>query len=125
MQNQWSFKAVHPVLPVKDVSMSLKFYEKLGFKKVFADSVQNPKYAGIQNDTVELHLQWHDVSNWETEIDRPMLRFLVTDIEAVFENYKTKNVFHKHAALRTTAWGTKEFAFYDPNLNGLTFYENL
>ena len=29
------------------------------------------------------------------------------------------------AAMRDTPWGTREFAFYDPDRNGLTFYRDL
>lgn len=54
-----------------------------------------------------------------------MLRFVVPQVEALFEEYKTKDVFRSRTALRDTAWGTREFAFYDPDGNGLTFYRAL
>ncbi|WP_420572458.1 VOC family protein [Kordia sp.] len=126
MEVKEQFLNVHPVLAVKSVIKSLDFYvNKLGFTVAFADDATNPKYAGIRRGNVELHLQWHDASEWEHNIDRPMLRFLILNTEVLFEEYKTKEVFHTQTQLRETPWKTKEFAFYDLDMNGLTFYENV
>ncbi len=117
---------IHPVLPVKDVVEALDFYvNRLGFKIAFADDSKNPKYAGILKDAVEIHLQWHDAAEWELAIDRPMLRIVTENIEQLYAEYSEKDVFHAHTLLRETAWGTKEFAFYDPFKNGLTFYRDI
>lgn len=51
-----------------------------------------------------------------------MLRFVVEDVDALFEEWKDKGVFHENTSLRRTPWGTREFAFYDLDGNGLTFY---
>lgn len=117
---------IHPVLPVKDVVEALDFYvNRLGFKIAFADDSKNPKYAGILKDAIEIHLQWHDPAEWELAIDRPMLRIVTENIEQLYVEYSEKDVFHAHTLLRETAWGTKEFAFYDPFKNGLTFYRDI
>jgi len=117
---------IHPVLPVKDVLEGLNFYvNKLGFGIAFADDSKKPMYAGIRRDGIEIHLQWHDASEWEFNIDRPMLRIVTQNIEHLFEEYKTQDVFHENTSLKKTAWGTKEFAFYDLYKNGLTFYKDL
>lgn len=117
---------IHPVLPVKDVVEALDFYvNRLGFKIAFADDSKNPQYAGILRDAIEIHLQWHDSATWDDGLDRPMLRIVTQNIEALYEEYSQKNVFHAHTLLRETAWGTKEFAFYDPFKNGLTFYRDV
>ena len=50
------------------------------------------------------------------------LRFVIQDIEALYDEYKTKDVFHEQTSLKETVWGTREFAFFDPDMNGLTFY---
>ena len=116
---------IHPVLPVKDVVEALDFYvNRLGFKIAFADDSKNPKYAGILKDAIEIHLQWHDASHWE-KTTHPMLRIVTENIEQLYEEYAEKDVFNGHTLLRETAWGTKEFAFYDPFNNGLTFYRDL
>ena len=51
-----------------------------------------------------------------------MLRFLVADVDTLFKELQPKGVFHERTALRATPWHTREFAFYDPDRNGLTFY---
>jgi len=117
---------IHPVLPVKNVVEALKFYvNKLGFKIAFADDSKEPYYAGVIRDGVEIHLQWHDSKEWEKGTDRPMLRIVTQNIEALYKEYSEQDVFHKNTALKETTWGTREFAFYDLYKNGLTFYRDL
>ncbi len=53
------------------------------------------------------------------------LSFVIEDIESLFEEYSTQNVFYELTQLRTTAWGTQEFTFYDLDKNALTFYRDL
>ena len=119
-----NFRAVHPILPSQDVRRSIEYYtERLGFRLAFQDNADAPGYAGVIRDSVELHLQWHDPAEWDLAC--PSLRFLVADVDALFEEFKDRGVFHEQTALRDTAWGTREFAFFDPYKNGLTFYRDL
>lgn len=112
---------VQPVLAVQDVRAAAAWYTgRLGFTLDFL-APEHPAYAVLTRDAVELHLQWHDPSEWG-DGDRPMLRFLVEDLEALHAEYASKGVFHDRTALRDTPWGTREFAFFDPDQNGLTFY---
>ena len=116
---------IHPVLPVKNVLEALNFYvNKLGFTIAFANDSKQPTYAGIRRDDIEIHLQWHNSKEWEVEIDRPMLRIVTQNVEILFQEYNFKNVFNKDTKVRNTDWGTKEFAFYDVDKNGLVFYQN-
>ena len=118
------FKQVHPVLPCRDVVLAINFYvDKLRFEEHFRDA-SDPKYAGVRRDGVEIHLQWHDPEEW-TRVERPMLRFLVADVDALYEEFKGRDVFHHNTAVRDTPWGTREFAFFDLDQNGLTFYRDL
>lgn len=118
-------RAVHPVLPSKDVQAAIDFYvQRLGFKLLGQDSKSSPRYAVIGRDGVELHIQWHDPNEWSA-VERPMLRFFVPAVDALFDEYEDKGVFHARTALRDTEWGTREFAFYDLDRNGLTFYRDL
>lgn len=120
-----TFRCVQPVLPSQDVRAAIEFYEtRLGFALRFRDSPDDPHYAGLRRDEVEIHVQWHDPAEWAA-VERPMLRFVVDDVEALFEEFSDKGVFHEATAIRQTPWGTKEFAFYDPDRNGLTFYRDL
>ncbi|MDP3739083.1 MAG: VOC family protein [Hyphomonadaceae bacterium] len=120
------FKAVHPVLGARDVTEAVAWYvERLGFRELFNDGGVLVRYAGIARDGVELHLQWHDVSSFAAKDgDSPMYRFMVDDPDALFEEYRDKGIFHDRTALRDTPWGTREFAFYDLNGHGLTFYRD-
>jgi len=89
------------------------------------DNPDNPNYAVIKRDTVELHLQWHDPKSFDTAVDKLNLRFVIENIENLYEEYKAQDVFHERTQLRETEWRTKEFAFYDLDGNGLTFYKDL
>ncbi len=116
---------IHPVLPVKNVVDALDFYvNRLGFRIAFADDSSNPSYAGVIRDGIEIHLQWHDAKEWDVAVDRPMLRIVTQNIEDLYEEYRTKKVFHEYTSLKETSWGTREFSFYDLNKNGLTFYRD-
>jgi catechol 2,3-dioxygenase-like lactoylglutathione lyase family enzyme len=120
-----TLEQVQPVLPTRDVEAAIGYYvRRLGFELAFADSATEPGYAGLRRGNVELHLQWHDPEEWD-RVERPMLRFVVPDIEDLYDEYADRDVFHEQTALRDTAWGTREFAFYDLDMNGLAFYRDL
>jgi catechol 2,3-dioxygenase-like lactoylglutathione lyase family enzyme len=112
---------VQPVLPCRNVTDTIRFYEeKLGFALAFQDADQ-PRYAAVRRDGVELHLQWHDAAEWERG-DRPQFRFLVSDVDELFQELLQRGALKKGAIIRDTPWGTRDVALYDPNRNGLTFY---
>ena len=114
---------VQPVLPSKDVPAAVRFYvQKLGFTRSFQDDPDAPRYAGVCRDGVELHLQWHDAAEWH-RVERPMLRFFVSDVDELHAEYSATGVC-KPGRPYATAWGTYEFAFYDIDGNGLTFYQH-
>lgn len=117
--------AVHPVFMSRDVPASVRFYERLGFTLAFVDSPENPTYAGVRRDGVELHLQWHDSQEWEYPNDRPTYRFVVDDVDALFQEFKEAGALRDYGSVQDTAWGTREFHVRDPDLNGLQFYRAL
>lgn len=126
MSQKGVLQAIHPVLPVKNVTEAIDYYvNKLGFQLGFKDAGDDPKYGGVRRDGIEIHLQWHDAKEWEVGIDRPMLRIYTKNVTALFNEYKEQDVFHKNTTLKETAWGTKEFGFYDLDSNGLVFYRSL
>lgn len=119
------FKAINPVLPVRDINASVSYYvHKLGFTSLFIDNTKLPTYAGIKRENVEIHLQWHPEENWK-QMNASSLRFMILEIEQLYQEYASQDIFHKNTALRKTAWGTREFAFFDPDMNGLTFYTDV
>ena len=126
MEERGYLKQIHPVLPVQNVLAALFFYvNNLGFDILFADDPEQPKYAGITRDGIQIHLQWHDEKEWEVEIDRPMLRIETENVDTLFKEYQDKDVFHKDTKLMNSQWGTREFGFYDLYKNGLIFYTNI
>ena len=119
------FKAIHPVLPARDVDQSLRFYvDRLGFSVAFGKASNN--YVGVRRDGAELHLQWQSEADFEAgTAGQCMLRFVVDDPDALFAEYADKGVFQEHTRVVDTSWGTREFAFFDLDRNGLTFYRDL
>jgi uncharacterized protein YndB with AHSA1/START domain/catechol 2,3-dioxygenase-like lactoylglutathione lyase family enzyme len=112
---------IQPVLMSRDVAASIDFYvNRLGFTLAF-HAPAHPAYAVLRRDAVELHVQWNDAADGSAG-DRPMYRVLVSGIDALHAEFATAGVFHPGTALRDTPWGTREFAFYDPDRNGLAFY---
>ena len=52
------FHAVHPILPVRDIKISLEYYKnKFGFVIKFINNSEQPLCAGITRGDVEIHLQ--------------------------------------------------------------------
>ena len=125
-----AIRELNPVLPSRNVKNSVDYYtNKLGFALAFQSPADNPSYAVIRRDDVTLHLQWQDFT--DPNVGTANLRFVVEEIEGLFEEYSTQDVFNEEGKfyqdtkLRKTPWGTREFAFYDPDMNALTFYEDL
>ena len=107
------------------LNQALTYYvEKLGFTRLFQDAPDEPAYAGVRRGGVELHLQWHDEASFDV-VEKLSLRFVIENVDALFAEYGPQAVFHDKTAVRDTSWGTREFAFYDPDGNGLTFYQDL
>ncbi len=115
-------ESVHPVVMSRDVPRSIRFYEALGFALVGQDAEDNPKYARIQRDDVELHLQWHDAKEWAYPNDRPTYRFVVRDVDGLYEQFRKQPDVSDMTDMTDTPWGTREFHVRDPDLNGLQFF---
>src|SRR5581483_5687233 len=118
---------VIPVLPARDVGEAVAFYvDRLGFERVFQDDRDNPRYAGIRRGAVELHLQFQFEHDFEAgKAGQCMLRVYVDNPDLLFGEYKDQGVFHGGTQITSTPWGTREFAFWDLNHNGLTFMRDL
>lgn len=122
--------AVHPVLMASDVRRSINFFVDLGFATLFRDDLDNPKYACLKRDDVEIHVQWNAVFNTGETQDRPIYRFLVGDVDSLYRELSARNkkllaaadVTPWHAPANTP-WGTREFHVHDPSGNGLQFYQ--
>jgi uncharacterized glyoxalase superfamily protein PhnB len=127
-----NLKAVIPVLQARDASELLRFYQRLGFALVFQDSPINPKYVAMKRDAVELHIQWADKEQWAYPTDRPAYRFVVSDVDAIYQEFLDSggigvdsNQGSPWATPKDTPWGTREFHLRDPSQNSLQFYRPL
>jgi len=123
---------VHPVLGARNVAELVQFYQCLGFVVAFQDAPIDPKYVAVKRDEVELHIQWADKEQWAYPIDRPAFRFVVSDVDAIYEEFvKSGGVSSETgqgspwAAPSNTPWGTREFHLRDPSQNSLQFYRPL
>ena len=121
-------RRIFPVLPVRRMSESLRFYtEKLGFKVGFGDvSEPEPNYIGLRRDDVELHLQFQFEEDFKKgTAGVAFLRIEVDDPDALYEELKRAGVIPVGKVVSDTSWGTREFGFSDPNGNGFTFQRDL
>lgn len=127
-----NLEAVHPVLAAADVEESVRFYLCLGFSLVFQDAAMNPKYVAVRRDGVELHIQWADKEQWAYPTDRPAYRLVVTDVDAMYQEFVKSGGVRADASQgspwaspKDTPWGTREFHLRDPSQNSLQFYRAL
>lgn len=120
-----SILQIQPILPVRDVARAVDFYvNKLGFELAFQDNPDEPRYAGLRQDGQELHLQWHDESDFKGVVDQPAIRFHAYDTDALYKEIKDRGGIPEGKVVHETPWGTREFEFYDPDGNALFFYQD-
>lgn len=121
-----ALEAVHPVLMSSDPSRSAAFFARLGFHVVFQDAASSPRYVALTRDGITLHVQWHERSQWACAHDRPTYRFLVQDVDGLFQLFQKAGAIAPSESLwatpGNTPWGTREFHLLDPDGNGLQFY---
>lgn len=122
--------AVHPVLGSSHVARSIRFFADLGFTLDFRDDNNEPRYACVIRDAVELHLQWSSFEGLSPVADRPVYRILVDDVDRLFASHGESAADRwpgarggPYAAPGETPWGTREFHLRDPDGNGLQFYQ--
>ena len=103
-----------PHLPVKDLRMTLDYYrDVLGFYDEWAFG---EKDGGIQRDEMRLLFAEDAAFTYNINNDRhrlPLVWF-VDNIEAVYAEYKQKNIGMADE-LKTYPYGLREFAFIDIN----------
>ena len=116
------FRQVQPIIGTRDVERAIGFYvDRLGFALKFKSGTAPAYYLGFLRDGVELHMQFQ----YPHKMGTLRLRILVDDVDALYEEYKTRDVFCDKTQLGDKPWGTREFAIYDPDGNALTFYRHL
>jgi uncharacterized glyoxalase superfamily protein PhnB len=104
-----------PHLPVKNLKDTLDYYRnKLGF---YEEWTWKDKDGGIQRDDMRLLFaedpEFVDVISSYKKSRLPLIWF-VNNIEAIFEEFKNRNI-EIASALQTHPYGLREFAFIDIN----------
>jgi catechol 2,3-dioxygenase-like lactoylglutathione lyase family enzyme len=126
MPGDTTFLQINPVLPVDNMMKTIAFYEdKLGFKKIMDSSKYGEEpinYAVVCRNNVCIHFELLERID---DIKMPQFRIQVEDIAPLFDEYKSRGLLGASATLRNTPWATREFAFFDINGVGLTFFESL
>jgi catechol 2,3-dioxygenase-like lactoylglutathione lyase family enzyme len=116
------FKETHPIIGTRDIYRAIAFYtQQLGFTLAFDDKAEPKNYVGFRRDAVELHMQFQ----YAHEMGTIRLRFLVDDPDALFTEFRSRDVDCGGKGVSDTPWGTREFALYDLDRNALTFYRDL
>jgi catechol 2,3-dioxygenase-like lactoylglutathione lyase family enzyme len=125
-------QGIHPVLASNNLAASIRFYRGLGFTLLQQDEPEEPKYAVVERDGVQLHIQWADQEQWAYPVDRPACRFMVSDVDTIYREFVDSGIVSPEtsegspwAAPAETPWGTREFHLRDPGRNSLQFYRPL
>src|SRR5262245_52002031 len=118
-----------PMLPAgKDMQAALDFYEqKLGFTPRYkADDLS---IAILQRSEVEIIINNYDDPHTASQTS---FRIQLSDVNALYNEYKAQAIapFEQPegaglGSLKTTLWGTREFAVRDLAGVCITFYERL
>lgn len=127
-----------PALPVRDAAVATAFYrDRLGFAPVHEDT----GFAVVRRDDAELHLWQAGDLEWASRADlaaRPVhsgaesflagtasCRIRVdAGIDDLYREFAGQQVLHyaDRGAVRTTEYGSREFAVSDVDNNLLTFF---
>lgn len=127
IKSEIKFLNTIPVLASDDIKRDIDWYEtKLGFKNVYDSSnyKEGPlDYAVIQKQHLFLHIQFQYTKDLVTT--RADIKFVVQNIEALFEDYVSKGLLDRSKIHRHTDWNTTEFGLKDLSGNRITFFEDL
>ncbi len=124
-----TFSRLTPMLPAgKDVQAALAFYEeKLGFTPTYkADDLS---LSTLRRGDVEIMLQDYDDPHTASQTS---MRIQVTEVDTLYSEYHAQGIapFEQNdgaglSRIKSTPWGTREFAVRDLAGVCITFYERL
>lgn len=109
--------AIHPKLPMKDVSLTKDFYlNKLKFE-LLGDY---GNYLIVGKDKIEIHFFEYKDLDAETNYGQVYIR--TNDIDAFYRNLLNNKI---NGHVENKPWGQREFSLLDPDNNLLTFGQNI
>lgn len=115
------FIQVNPKLPMRNAQITIDFYtKKLGFKLI----ADYKDYLILTADNIEMHFFLFESLAPKENYGQVYIRS--KDIKAMYKNFMESGVaIHPNAPLEDKPWGQREFAILDPDLNLLTFGEEM
>ena len=120
------FRDAIMILDVRNVDAALRYYcEQLGFTLDFRNAQAPDNYAGIRRGNVLLHMQWQSSDAFrDGTAGHLRVRIDVDDPDALYDEYRARGVKEVGPPPEDTSWGTREFAFRDPDGNHLAFFRD-
>lgn len=107
-----------PILMSRELEKTDAFYtQKMGFKTLS----RYPDYLIIAREGVELHFSL--VPDLNPDANNCQVYVRLSQIEALYEEYRSHGIIHPNGSLSTKPWGMKEFAVLDLDSNLLKFGE--
>jgi uncharacterized glyoxalase superfamily protein PhnB len=119
-------KTVTPILFVRDVALAAEFYrEKLGFEIDFLHG-KPAFYGAVSRGGVCLHLRFVHQPNFvelaASEQSLILATIEVSNVKALFEEFKARGVVFPQALVKQ-AWGGTDFHVGDPDDNVISFVQ--
>ena len=110
---------ISPILPVADLEAEIKFFERLGFQKVY-NSLQYSSeldYVVLSRDGQTVHLQLFG----EHDFYGQQVKIWVNDLDAIGEELDEKIISYNRR--NNTPWNTSEIGMYSPARHAIYFVE--
>lgn len=112
--------AIHPKLPMRNLSVTREFYTQLGFHKI--GNAEYDDYLMITRDDIEIHFFGFADLNPKENYGQVYIR--TDNIDGLYRAMLDQKVaIHPAGHLQAKPWGIKEFSILDPDNNLLTFGE--
>jgi hypothetical protein len=115
--------AINPKLPMRDKSITRKFYINLLEFEEFG----REDYAGylmVKKDNIEIH--FFEFKEIDPKENYGQVYIRTNDIDKLYQSMLDKKLFApEEFRLQTKPWGQKEFSLLDPDNNLLTFGQGI
>jgi len=108
--------AAIPKLASLNIERSVAFFERLGFKCLYASD----DYGVMRRDDVSVHFWLCSDARTPKETG---CRISVEGIDWLFQTYSELGVVHPNGQLESKPWGSREFSVLDSDGNLITFNE--
>lgn len=116
-------QSIHPKLPMRHKAKTKAYYiDALGFIQIGSDA--HPDYLMVAKDHIEVHFFLYEGLDPSQNYGQVYIR--TNDIDEVYASMQKRNVeIHPNAPLQSKPWGMKEFSLLDPDMNLLTFGQEI